>query len=44
VAKRSKYPYNTDPWIYHRWDQVARRSKDPYKHRPLDKSEVGSGG
>jgi hypothetical protein len=36
-------PKNTDPWIYQRWNQVSRRSKHPYKHRPLDTPEVGSG-
>jgi hypothetical protein len=36
-------PTNTDPWIYQRRDQVRRRSKHPYKHRPLDIPEVGSG-
>jgi hypothetical protein len=25
-----------DPRIYQRWNQVLRRSKHPYKHRPLD--------
>jgi hypothetical protein len=36
-------PTHTDPWIYQRWDQVFRRRKHPYKHRPLDIPEVGSG-
>jgi hypothetical protein len=30
-------------WVYQRWDQVSRRSKHPYKHRPLDIPKVGSG-
>jgi hypothetical protein len=32
-----------DTWIYQRWDQVSRRSKDSYKHGLLDIPEVGSG-
>jgi hypothetical protein len=36
-------PTNMEPWMYQRWDQVPRRSKHPYKHRPLGIPEVISG-
>jgi hypothetical protein len=43
MFRRSKHPYKDGLWIYQKWNQVSRRSNYPYKHRPLDIPEVGSG-